>query len=138
MAHELVGLVTARAGDPLPNAPRHNATLGVDYLQPAPGFMSGWNARWHVDGSYRSSTLSGLLSTNPGNPPPFRIDGFSIWGASLNLAHTSGVYTSAYVQNLFNARGVTGGSDAALVGPRAAHLFVGRPRTFGLRVGYEF
>jgi iron complex outermembrane receptor protein len=134
---ELVGLVTSKAGDPLPNAPRNSATAALDYTHPAP-LMQGWNMRWHLDASYRSATLSQLLSTDPGNPPPFKIPGFSIWDASLNLASSGGLYTSLYVQNLFNALGETGGTDRGAVGIRAEQFFIGRPRTVGLKVGYSF
>lgn len=134
---QLVGLVTSKAGDPLPNAPRTSATAAADYTHAAP-LLSGWNMRWHVDASYRSSTLSQLLSTNPDNPPPFKIPGFTIWDASVNLYDTGGLYTSLYVQNLFNALGETGGTDRGAVGIRAEQFFIGRPRTVGLKVGYSF
>jgi iron complex outermembrane receptor protein len=133
----LVGLVTSKAGDPLPNAPKESATAALDYIHPAP-ILQGWNMRWHLDASYRSATLSQLLSTNPNDPPPFKIPGFSIWDASVNLASSSGVYTSLYVQNLFNALAETGGSDRGAVGIRAEQFFIGRPRTVGLKVGYSF
>lgn len=134
---QLVGLVTSKSGDPLPNAPRSSVTAALDYTQPAP-FLTNWTLRWHVDGNYRSSTLSQLVSTNPDNPPPFRIPGFSMWGASLNLASAGGLYTSLYVQNLFNTVGETGGQDRGAVGIRAEQFYVSRPRTVGLKVGYSF
>jgi iron complex outermembrane receptor protein len=134
---QLVGLVTSKAGDPLPNAPRNSATAALDYTQPAP-FSSDWSVRWHLDASYRSATLSQLVSTNPDNPPPFKIPGFSIWDASVNLANSGGLYTSLYVQNLLNALGETGGTDRGVVGIRAEQFYISRPRTVGLKVGYSF
>ena len=134
---ELVGLVTSKAGDPLPNAPRTSVTAATDYTHSLP-FLLGWSMRWHLDMSYRSSTLSQLLSTNPDNPPPFKIPGFSTWDASVNLASGSGLYTSLYVQNLFNTLGETGGTDRGAVGIRAEQFYIGRPRTVGLKVGYSF
>jgi outer membrane receptor protein involved in Fe transport len=134
---QLVGLVTSKAGDPLPNAPRNSATAALDYTQPAP-FSREWSLRWHLDASYRSATLSQLVSTDPDNPPPFKIPGFSIWDASVNLANTGGLYTSLYVQNLFNALGETGGTDRGAVGIRAEQFYISRPRTVGLKVGYSF
>jgi iron complex outermembrane recepter protein len=134
---QLVGLVTSKAGDPLPNAPRNSATAALDYTHPAP-FSRDWSLRWHLDASYRSATLSQLVSTNPDNPPPFQIPGFSIWDASVNLANSGGLYTSLYVQNLFNALGETGGTDRGVVGIRAEQFYISRPRTVGLKVGYSF
>jgi outer membrane receptor protein involved in Fe transport len=134
---QLVGLVTSRSGDPLPNAPRTSVTAALDYTQPAP-FLSNWSMRWHLDANYRSSTLSQLVSTNPDNPPPFKIPGFSSWDASLNFANVRGLYTSLYVQNLFNALGETGGQDRGSVGIRAEQFYISRPRTVGLKVGYSF
>lgn len=135
-------IVTAKDGDALPNAPQHSATLGVNYSHAAP-FLDDWKMRWHVNGSYRSSTLSRLVNTAPGARPPFEIQGFAVWDASIALVNNHGLTTSLYGQNLFNALAVTGGLDAgeAGVGPggvRASHYFVGRPRTIGVRIGYKF
>jgi outer membrane receptor protein involved in Fe transport len=130
-------IVTGRNGDDLPNAPKSSATLDLHYTQPAPG-LEGWKVRWHVGGTYRSSTLSRLVNAAPGSPAPFVIQGFSIWGASVELMNRSGYYASLYGENLFNQLGITGGVDAGEVGLRSAHYFVGRPRTVGLRMGYRF
>ena len=136
-SQQYVAIVTGKVGDPLPNAPKHSATLGLNYTQPAP-MLDGWDLRWHVDGSYRSSTFSQLQSTDPSAPPPFKIDAFSLWGAAVNLSNRRGLYTSLYAENIFNSLAVTGGQDRGAVGVRAEHFFVGRPRTVGLRVGYKF
>jgi hypothetical protein len=99
--------------------------------------------RYHLDGSYRSATYSRLLSTIPGAPAPFLIGGFSIWNGSIDLMNAHGLSMSLYGQNLFNALGLTGGLDPGEAGPpltnaRAAHYYIGRPRTIGIRVGYKF
>ncbi len=137
-SHQPVAIITGKDGDPLPNAPRHSANLGLTYVHAAPEFMDGWRMRWHLNGTYRSSTLSQLESTDPQAPPPFKIAGFSLWDAAVDLLNGHGVYTSLYAQNIFNQLGITGGEDAGEVGLRAEHFFVGRPRTIGLRVGYKF
>jgi len=71
------------------------------------------------------------------------IDGFSIWNGSVGLVNKSGLSMSLYGQNLFNTLGITGGLDPGEAGPpptnaRAAHYFISRPRTIGLRLGYSF
>lgn len=136
-------IVTGKSGDALPNAPQHSATFGLTYTTAAPAFLAGWTQRWHLNGSYRSATLSRLVNTAPGAREPFNIAGFSLWDASVDLSSRGGLYTSLYAQNLFNQLGITGGLDAGEVAPgnggvRHSHYFVGRPRTIGLRIGYKF
>jgi len=141
--NNLAAIVSAQSGDPLPNAPKNSATLSLDYGHVVVPFSPDWTMRYHVDGSYRSSTYSRLLSTIPGAPAPFLIDAFSIWNGSIDVMNTHGLSFSLYGQNLFNALGITGGLDPGEAGPpptnaRAAHYFVSRPRTIGLHVGYKF
>ena len=141
--NNVAAIVSAQSGDPLPNAPENSVTLALDYSHAAPSFMADWNMRWHLDGNYRSSTFSRLLNTIPGAPPPFLIEGFSIWNASVDLANVHGIDVSLYGQNLFNELAITGGIDPGEAGPpptnvRAAHYFIGRPRTIGVRLGYKF
>jgi outer membrane receptor protein involved in Fe transport len=136
-------IVAAQKGDPLPNAPKNSATLALDYGHVAVPFSPDWILRYHLDGNYRSATYSRLLSTIPGAPAPFLIGGFSIWNGSVDLMNTHGLSMSLYGQNLFNVLGITGGLDPGEAGPpptnaRAAHYYIGRPRTIGLRVGYKF
>jgi len=131
-------IVTGVDGAALPNSPRHMATLAVNYTNAVPVVLDGWKMRLEINGSYRSSTLSQLLNTAPGTPPPFVIQEFQIWNGSVSLLDGKGLTTSLYAQNIFNQLGVTGGQDEGQVGIRAAHYFVTRPRTVGLRVGYKF
>jgi len=139
----LAAIVSARSGDPLPNSPENSATLALNYVHAAPPIMDGWNMRWHLDGNYRSSTYSRLLNTIPGAAPPFLIEGFSIWDASVDLMNQRGLEVGIYGQNLFNELAITGGVDPGESGsgptaPRAAHYFIGRPRTVGVRLRYTF
>jgi len=139
----IAAIVSAKSGDPLPNSPENSATLALNYDHAAPQFMDGWKVRWHLDGNYRSSTYSRLLNTIPGSAPPFLIQGFSIWDASVDLLNAHGLNVGLYGQNLFNELAITGGVDPGESGsgptaPRAAHYFIGRPRTIGVRLGYKF
>ncbi len=139
----LTAIVSGHSGDPLPNSPAHSATLGVNYTHPAPAILDGWNFRWHLDASYRSSTLSRLTNTVPGAAQPFVISGFTIWDAAVDLISAHGLDVSVYGQNLGNALAITGGVDSGESGSgptavRASHYFIGRPRTIGLRIGYRF
>jgi outer membrane receptor protein involved in Fe transport len=134
----LASIVTAKDGDALPNSPRHMASLSVNYTHAVPAVLDGWKMRWELNGSYRGATLSQLLNTAPGTPPPFVIEGFQVWGGSVELRDGHGFHAGLYAQNIFNQLAVTGGQDAGQVGIRASHFFVGRPRTVGLRLGYQF
>ena len=139
----LAAIVSANKGAALPNAPENSATVALNYVHAAPGFLPGWNLRWHVDGNYRSSTLSRLENTIPGAAQPFVIKGFSIWDASIDLLNGHGLDVTLYGQNLFNELAITGGVDPGESGsgPTAvytSHYFIGRPRTVGLRLGYKF
>jgi outer membrane receptor protein involved in Fe transport len=136
-------IVSAQSGTPLPNAPKNSATLSLDYGHVVLPFSADYQMRYHLDGNYRSATYSRLLSTIPGAPAPFLISGFSIWNGSIDLMNTHGLSMSLYGQNLFNTLGITGGLDPGEAGPpptnaRAAHYYISRPRTIGLRVGYKF
>jgi outer membrane receptor protein involved in Fe transport len=136
-------IVSGKKGDALPNAPRHSATLGLTYTQPALAFLPDWIPRWHLNGSYRSATLSRLVNTVPGSTQPFEIKGFSVWDAALEVANKSGLYASLYADNIFNELAITGGLDPGQVAPgnggvRGSYYYIGRPRTLGLRVGYKF
>jgi outer membrane receptor protein involved in Fe transport len=139
----LAAIVSANSGFALPNSPENSATLSLNYTRAAPQILDGWTARVHLDGNYRSSTYSRLLNTIPGAPAPFLIQGFSIWNAAVDLINAHGLEVGVYGQNLFNALGITGGIDPGEAGPpptnaRAAHYYISRPRTIGLRVGYKF
>jgi len=136
-------IVSAQSGDPLPNSPKNSATLGLDYAHVSLPFSTDWTMRYHIDGNYRSSTYSRLLSTIPGAPAPFLISGFSLWNGSIDLRNKNGLSMSLYGQNLFNVLGITGGLDPGEAGPpptnaRAAHYYITRPRTIGLRLTYTF
>lgn len=130
-------IVSGRAGDPLPNAPTTSATFALDYTQ-VYSALPGWDARWHLNGAYRSATTSKLASTDPAASAPFAIRGFALWDAAVTLRHRGGLSVDLYTQNLFNQLGITGGQDRGTVGLRAERFFIGRPRTVGLRIRYQF
>jgi iron complex outermembrane recepter protein len=141
--NNLAAIVSAKSGDPLPNSPENSATMALNYTHSAPQFLQDWTMRWHLDGNYRSSTYSRLLNTIPGAPPPFLIQGFSMWDASVDLMNAHGLAMSLYGQNLFNELAITGGLDPGEAGSgptavRAAHYYIGRPRTVGLHLSYKF
>jgi outer membrane receptor protein involved in Fe transport len=140
--HE-AAIVSAQSGYPLPNSPKNSATISLDYAHVTVPLAPYWSMRFHLDGNYRSATLSRLLSTIPGAPAPFLIGGFSLWNGSVDLVDRNGLTMSLYGQNLFDTLGISGGLDPGEAGPpptnvRAAHYYISRPRTIGIRLAYSF
>jgi iron complex outermembrane receptor protein len=133
----MVPIISTSKGDQLPNSSENSFSVSMDYLQAEP-IWNKWNARWHLNGSYRSKAQSGLVSQIPGDPQPFVIDGFSTWDASVNVQNNGLISASLYIDNIFDERAVTGGVASQFVGPRGKYFFVGRPRTVGLSVKYSF
>jgi iron complex outermembrane receptor protein len=128
-------IISSLKGDRLPNSPRQSATVALDYTHQ---LLQDWNVRWHLNGSYRSDAISQLVSTTPTDPPPFKIDSFSIVNVSVNLSNENGLSFGLFVDNVSDELGMTGGTDRGAVGLRAEQFFVGRPRTVGVRVRHEF
>lgn len=134
---DTVAIISTQKGDPLPNSSRNSGSVSLDYTHDLP-WLPGWNLTWHTNGSYRSDANSGLVSLIPGDPQPFTIKAFSVWSASVSLRNDRNVGASLYVDNVFDDRAVTGGVESANVGPRGRYYFVGRPRTVGLQLTYDF
>ena len=122
-------------GDPLPGSIKHIATLSLDYLQPLK--HQDWTVNYHLNGFYRSSTQSTFSPTAANGRFYFDIEGFSIWDASVTLS-TGNWSATAFVDNVFNEYGLTGGIPAGVNNARVAQFWVTRPRTAGLAVGYSF
>lgn len=133
-------IVSAKSGDPLPNSPENSATLALDYHHPAP--MDGWNAHLHLDGNYRSSTYSRLFNSIPGAPVPFLIQSFRS-GTPLSTSRTRTGSTLGSMARTYSTSSRSQCIDLGEAGPpptnaRAAHYYIGRPRTIGVRLGYKF
>jgi iron complex outermembrane recepter protein len=128
----LVPIATVSPGAHMPNVPEHSATVGLDYRRPS-RFGGLWD--FSVDGSYRSAANADF----PGSAAYFRLNGYSLWNASMGYNSQSGAWrTSAYLQNIFNAEGITGGVPASLVGAVGQGVYATRPRIFGLMATRKF
>ena len=103
-----------------------------------PQFLSGWDLRWHINGSYRSDVQSSLVSSIPTDPQPFTVEAFSVWDTSLNWTNDTDTVVSVYIDNIFDELALTGGNATRFAGPRGQSFFIGRPRTFGIRISYQF
>lgn len=120
--------VIAEDGDPLPGVPEVQASLNVDYYQ---SLKQGQTLRYNLNASYRSSVETNFNS-NFGNWA--ELDGFSKINASITWQGEK-IGITAFVNNLTNEAGLSGVQNG-----RAAYShigFIGRPRTFGIRLNYE-
>jgi outer membrane receptor protein involved in Fe transport len=120
--------VTARKGDPLPGVPDVQASLALNYLQP----LSSGDLRYNLTASYRSSAETNF-NEDFGNYA--NLDAFAKINASVTWQRDA-VAVTGYVKNLTDEAGLTGVQNG-----RAAYShigFVGRPRTVGIRLSYDF
>ncbi len=131
-----VPIVSTEKGDPLPNTSKNSLSVSLDYSMPQ--FLSGWDLRWHINGSYRSDVQSSLVSSIPTDPQPFTVEAFSVWDTSLNWTNDTDTVVSVYIDNIFDELALTGGNATRFAGPRGQSFFIGRPRTVGLRISYQF
>ncbi|MGI9296173.1 MAG: TonB-dependent receptor [Pseudomonadales bacterium] len=121
--------VVAEDGDPLPGVPDMQASINVDYLQP---LGDSGELRYNVNGSYRSSADTNF-NESFGNFT--ELDAFDKWNASITWSRDK-ISATAFVNNITDEAGLTGVQNG-----RAAYShigFIGRPRTWGLRLGYDF
>ena len=122
------------SGESLPGVPEHLASMTLDYTMPLPGDLFS-TVRYSANGFYRSETNSDFQDS----VRFFEIDAFSLWDLSATLTSASGDWSvTAFVDNVTNEEGVTGGIPAARNGPIGQFFFVTRPRNFGLRFSYSF
>jgi iron complex outermembrane recepter protein len=137
-------LVTAlSAGARLPGVPQHTATVAADYVMPLDGLASNqWSVTLHADAAYRGVSNSVIDTTNRSFwviPSSTTVD------TSVTLSATSGLSFTAYVNNLTDTAGYSGGrgttQDPTTFDPLPnifASRVVERPRTAGLRLKYAF
>ena len=136
--------IVGRDGDPLPGVSKHQVTLVLDYNQQ---LNNGWEIQYHLDGSYRSSFQSRpnalLLEDGEGiSLAPLRahfakFDGIAILNTSVALRVSQHWQFRAFVNNLTDEDGITGVFRGGGL-PHSYLDFVGRPRTVGLGVNYQF
>lgn len=120
--------VIARDGDPLPGVPDIQASINVNYVQE----LGSSQLRYNLNGSYRSSAETNF-NADFGNF--VELDSFSKWNASVTWSNDN-LSVTGFVDNIGDEVGLTGVQNG-----RAAYShigFIGRPRTIGLRVGYDF
>lgn len=124
------------AGTNLPGVSRNVFNASVDYNVPARSIGDGsWSWRVHVDGSYRSSESSNI---NPASIYQFVIPSAFLANARLSLDAKDKISYSLFIRNITNNPDITGGiNDQEFNNPYRLRN-VGRPRTVGLGLRYQF
>ena len=118
---------TPAPGGSFPGVPRHTVSGRVEYaLDPAAAF----DVRLGVSAGYRSSQPVTISATSPNLKGYGFVNAYAIvnngpWSARL------------YVNNMFNALGITSSQDPAAVG-FGYFQSVSRPRTAGLALARKF
>lgn len=124
------------AGTNLPGVSRHVFNASADYTVPARSFGNGtWNWRLHIDGSYRSAEDSNI---NPASIYEFVIPSVFMANARVSLDSKDNISYSLFVRNITNNPDISGGiNDQEFNNPYRLRN-VGRPRTIGLGIRYQF
>ena len=123
----------AVVGSQLP-VPKHTASANISYLQ---SLSDSSEIIYTLNASYKDETPSRLLATSGSNAPSYQVfDDFALLDASVTW--NNGPWSAtAYISNLTNQRGVSGG-DPVAESAFGAHDTIVRPRTFGVGFSYLF
>ena len=122
---EPVPQTTLFEGDTIPGVPEHSLTLGLDYEHPVNFTGHDFVMKWHVDGAFRDETQSNF-NVDSGNF--FVMEDFWIWNGAVSLESGSWSLT-AFLRNIGDEEGITGGNNEFTFGTRGQHFFVTRPRS---------
>ena len=119
----------AEKGDPLPGVPGLQASVNANYYQ---SLGDSGELQYNLNASYRDDVETGF---NEDFPDYADLDSFSLWNASVTWRNDS-FSVRAYVDNITDEEALTGVQNARA--PYSDVGFVGRPRTYGLKLGYDF
>ncbi len=128
----IVPIADVKSGSKLPNAPEHTITLNLDYEQP--NVLPWGSLRWNLNSAFRDDTVSDLDSSSG---QFFEMDSFWIWNASVALISDKNWSANAYIRNIGNEEGITGGLPPSMAG-RSHGFLVSQPRTIGFGMSYSF
>jgi outer membrane receptor protein involved in Fe transport len=130
-AFVVAGTTFGSDGTRLPGVPASQLSLGADYRHP---IGARYSLIAHADTAYRGEVPVALPGSLGGSST---VPGFWMSDADVGLDHDSW-RAVLYLDNAFNARGVTTAIPPAATGPRQDVNWLSRPRTVGLRVQHKF
>jgi outer membrane receptor protein involved in Fe transport len=123
-----LGQTRLLSGEPFPLTPKYQATFDLGYEAPLNMSINGF---WGFNGSYQGRTNSGL-----GNHPVLAIDSYFLVNARAGVRSVEKDWeVSVFAQNLGNKYYWT---FTNYQGPNAQFRYAGMPRTYGVRVSYQF
>ena len=124
------------AGAKLPGVSEHVANASIEYTLPAGSLGNGdWSWRFHLDGSYRSAQNS---SINPASFFQFVIPSAFLANAQVSLTTSKSLSYQFFVRNITNNADISGGVNDQLFSNPYRLRNVGRPRTIGLGLKFQF
>lgn len=127
---ETVEAIDAFDGDRLPGSPRTQFSVALDYLQ-AIG-----NVEW--DGSLSFQRMGEVYTAlNESYFNYQQLDSYNTANAQVGVTLRNW-RLGAFVNNIANTRGITGGRADDFYGDQGQFEYVTRPRTLGLSVSYQY
>jgi len=127
---ESVESISVFAGNPLPGSPRTHWSLALDYAQTF--------GATHWDASFSFHHLGEVYTALNSDFYIYRkLDGFA--SANMRVGVTRGNWRlGAFVRNIQNTHGITGGRSGEWYGDQGQFDYVTRPRTVGLALSYQY
>lgn len=126
------GLETDLDGNALPNTPKHNVKLGLDYTWDVPAIAGAITLRW--DYYWQSKSEAREF-----NVPADEIDSWEQHNASLIYLSSDGHWqVRAFVRNLTDEDNVTGHYLTSDTSGFYRNYFLTEPRIYGASVRYDF
>jgi len=124
------GAEDAKSGNRLPGAPKHEWNLGLNYQNTFADGQFGAGINY----SYASDLTTALNKTFADYA---HLDSYEMVNAHADVTLRNW-QLGVFVNNITNTLAVTGKRTATLYGEHGQSDFVTRPRTLGLKLGYQF
>ncbi len=124
--------ISAYDGDRLPGSPRTHVSIALDYVQAVGSIeLDGSLSFQHMGEVYTALNDSGYF-------PNYRqLDSYNT--ANIRAGVTlSNWRLGAFVNNIANTRGITGGRSDDFFGEQGKFEYITRPRTIGLSATYKY
>lgn len=127
---EAVEELAINDGDRLPGSPRNQSTIALDYTKA----FSGATLEASIS-VQRTGEVYTALNSNYYNYQ--ELESFNIANARLGVILRNWRF-GAFVNNINNTRGITGGRSDEIYGEQGQFEYITRPRTIGLSVNYQY
>ncbi|HEY8941513.1 MAG TPA: TonB-dependent receptor [Cellvibrio sp.] len=127
---ETVASISAYDGDPLPGSPDTQWSFSLDYAEPLMGV--------DVDASLGINHVGEIYTAlNPDFYNYRKLKSYNTLNARIGVTR-SNWRVGAFINNIENTRGVTGGRSDESYGDQGRFEYITRPRTIGLSITYKY